>query len=471
MIILRVWQAPLTRLPQSALHSLCDSLPPSLRPLIRPAREIQAKILGLAPELLSSRERPRTLPWLDEYALVMEEFASGMGAPPIDAEVFTDGTNLFVIEINKRRRSDPGKERFESTDPANEFTLSLYYVGSNLDSSELRDAEAAINSAFGVSLARTVFNSPKFVELRNEGRIPPSAPEPNESEACQALRDRQTRDLAVAIKSSGGLLVRDLPKIPSVQASQVEEIRRRLESLALVDSEIVVVCRRSQTQIARVPSRDVLESLSRQGVRCACGRPISEETVEEALAITDLGRALLDGSRWLTLLLLEELQQVGVDLDHTLIEQQVGGDEIDCLAVIAGKLVFFELKDKDFSLGNAYSFGAKMGIIRPDHAAIFSTHKIGGDAREHFQRARLARRRRGAHSLAASGDSSDVHYLEGLERLRDGVQQLATAIYKADARRILARVLPLAALEPGPLLSALERDVPCANDAFIEPVS
>ena len=81
---------------------------------------------------------------------------------------------------------------------------------------------------------------------------------------------------------------------------------------------------------------------------------------------------------WLTLCLLVELQRIGVPLNDTLIEQQVGGDEVDCLAVVSGELVFFELKDKDFNLGNAYSFGAKMGILRPDHAVILSTQKIGG---------------------------------------------------------------------------------------------
>jgi hypothetical protein len=96
--------------------------------------------------------------------------------------------------------------------------------------------------------------------------------------------------------------------------------------------------------------------MSQQGVKCACGRPISEERIEEALTITELGRGLLDGNRWLTLLLLEELQKVGVSLEQTLTEQQVGGDEVDCLANISGELVFFELKDKGFNLGNAWRF-------------------------------------------------------------------------------------------------------------------
>jgi hypothetical protein len=87
--------------------------------------------------------------------------------------------------------------------------------------------------------------------------------------------------------------------------------------------------------------------MSEQGVKCACGRAIAEERIEEALSITDLGRVLLDGNRWLTLILLEELRRVGVPLERTLIEQQVGGDEFDCFADISGELVFFELRDKD----------------------------------------------------------------------------------------------------------------------------
>ena len=198
--------------------------------------------------------------------------------------------------------------------------------------------------------------------------------------------------------------------------------------------------------------------MSEQGVKCACGRPIAKESIEEALSITDLGRNLLDGSRWLTLLLLIELQHVGVSLDNILIEQQMGGDEIDCLAVISGKFVFFELKDKDFSLGNAYSFGAKIGILRPDHAVIFSTQKVGGDTREHFERARVARGRRSDFPMAS--DDTQIHYIEGLSNLRIGVESLATSIYKEDATRFVQRVLSLAALQAERVLLTLEAVCP-----------
>ncbi|MGA8756593.1 MAG: hypothetical protein WB611_09705 [Stellaceae bacterium] len=332
MIILRVWRTSLTEIPESALQTLSASLAPLLRPLIRPALEVQACILGVAPELLRETTKTPSSRYNDPRLQT------------IDGEVFTDGTSLFVVEIGS---SDDASARTallmrRTVSRRAELRLSFYYIGPLFNCPQLDRVVPAIDNAFGMSLKADPFESSRFKELRDEGRAPPQSPEPNESEASRALSDRQVRTLAVAIKSSGGLLVRDLAKqLPQEARNQTEEIRRTLESRGLIDAEFVVVCKKSQAQIARVPSQDALQRMSDQGLRCACGRPIAEESVEEAVATTDLGRTLLDGSRWLTLLLLEELQQVSVPLDHTLIEQQVGGDELDCLAVVSGELVFF----------------------------------------------------------------------------------------------------------------------------------
>jgi hypothetical protein len=147
------------------------------------------------------------------------------------------------------------------------------------------------------------------------------------------------------------------------------------------------------------------------GVRCACGRPLVDEQTEEALTITELGRGLLDKSRWLTLLLVDELAAVGVARESILIEQQIAGDEIDCLANISGDLALFELKDKEFNLGSAYSFGAKIGIIRPKHPVVISTEHVGNDAKEHYVRARLAgtaKREQGIYSYVDDVDSYTI---------------------------------------------------------------
>jgi hypothetical protein len=205
----------------------------------------------------------------------------------------------------------------ENLELRGEQIVSLYYVGTSLDSAELKAVEAEVNKAFNVLLDPHPFESTRFKELRDEGRVPPSILEATEIAASRTLSDWPTRALAIAIKSSGGLLVRDLSnQLPSEARGRTQEIQNALRNHRLIDAEIVVICTKAQTQIARVPSREVLARMSEEGVRCACGRAIAEERTEEALTITDLGRDILDGSRWLTLLLLVSDSKYNLNVLH-----------------------------------------------------------------------------------------------------------------------------------------------------------
>ena len=134
-----------------------------------------------------------------------------------------------------------------------------------------------------------------------------------------------------------------------------------------------------------------------------------------------------------------------------------GGDEIDLLAEVSGELVFFELKDKEFNLGNAYSFGAKIGIIEPNHPVILITEHVGNDAKDHFQRARQVRSARRPRFATEQVRGSDIRYIEGIENLARGICDLGASIYAADAVRILQRVLPFALVDPGTLVQAIDK--------------
>jgi hypothetical protein len=337
------------------------------------------------------------------------------------------------------------------------FWLYVYYIGSELNSDALLTLESVVNGTLNITLKPYYYISERFEELRAEGRTPPPPPSAEELAGATILQDRAVRTLAIAIKASGGLLVRDLAKqLPPDARDRIDTVQGELQSAGLINAEIVVVCSKTQAQTARAPSREILEQLSQQGLKCACGRPIADERIEEALTITDQGRALIDGSRWLTLLVLEELETVGVRLEKTLVEQQSGGDEMDLLADISGELAFFELKDKEFSLGNAYSFGAKIGIIRPSHPVIVSTEYVGNDAKDHFHRARLALTSRREQFISAREQSPEIRYVEGLANLREGIRTLATEIYFADAVRVLDEAMQLTSLDSSVLLRAFE---------------
>ncbi len=282
----------------------------------------------------------------------------------------------------------------------------------------------------------------------------PSPPPGEEIAAAKTLTDEALRRAALAIASSGGLLQRDIPKqLQPEDQNRSEEIVQALRDLGVVDSDLVVICSRGSTQVARVPDQEALERAATAGMRCACGRAILDETAEEALEISSLGRRLLDGSWWMSVLLMERLRELGIDYDSMLLEQKSGGDELDCFADLSGELALFELKDKEFSLGNAYSFGAKIGIHRPQHAVVVTTSHVGNDAKEHFRRSqdaeidpRLTRRSR----------PSELQYIEGLDSLDRELRRLVDQISSEDASRVLRGLLPVAAMDAGGVVEALK---------------
>ncbi len=451
MLYLRMYRADIPRARHATFTVLKQRAGERLRALLGPTTETQARIVGVAPEALE-QGRP---PMRDVYGQ----------SRVIDGELYTDGQAIVLMSLSETRqravlrprRVEPVGGTVAASEPP-PLRLDIYFIGPSSDSDAVGEILGVAQDILGVAPERYSWSSRQLNELRDEGREPPAPPSENELAAARLLRDRSVRMLTIAIKASGGLLVRDLPKqVSSDETRNIGELTELLKGARLVDSEIVVVCSKTQAQVTRAPNRDVLAELSARRIRCACGRPIADERIEEALTVTDLGRALLDKARWLTVLLVEQLEAVGVSRDDILVEQNVGGDEIDCLANISGELALFELKDKEFNLGNAYSFGAKIGIIRPAHSVIFTTEQVGNDAKEHFVRARKAGGPRDFDDESEEPGSREIVYIEGVHNLQVGVEQLTGSINRIDAARLLDEVLPLASLSGATLLQAIER--------------
>jgi hypothetical protein len=200
---------------------------------------------------------------------------------------------------------------------------------------------------------------------------------------------------------------------------------------------------------------EAVKVVAEQGVRCTCGMPLSDERLEEAATLTEAGVEMLDHSRWFSVVLLDELLNLGVPIDRIILDYQVGGDEMDCLADVSGELIFFELKDKEFSLGNAYAFGAKMSLNRPDYSVIVTTEAVGNDAKDHFQRSE-AEQRRARPSYERDAAPGSIRYIEGLDNLRRELESLVTEIFRRDARSILGGLVEYIVPSADSLLVALE---------------
>ena len=434
-----------------------DSLPEGYRPILGPSLEQQAERLGATAANLRQDALPTSVSVPASYMANRNLTRHG--------EVVTDGENLYVVTIQERledfriRRLNDGS--FVEEPSKSTYWLMLHFIGQRPDAEAFSRIADSASSLFGVRLKPYYFESARFAELKAEGRQSAAQPTQEELLASRVIADRDTRTMATAVKSTGGLLLSDMARqLPSAARGRTTQIHQALEAAGLVSSEVVVVCKKTQAQSARAPSIEVLTKLSQQGLRCACGKPVEEERIEEAVAATDLARSLLDGSRWFGVLLIEALTTLGVSLSQILMEQKAGGDEMDCLADISGELAFFELKDKEFNLGNAYSFGAKIGIVRPNHPIIITTEHVGQDAREHFDRASQVTTSSYATSVLTrnrQSENNEVRYIEGIDHLMDGLESLATEIYAADAQTVLGEALPFGSPDGAALVALVSQ--------------
>lgn len=449
MLAYRLFMAEINTLPEGVFQRIGTALGAGFQPCIGPARELQASLLGIEPQSLSAHPVP-----------VGSAFGAEEGSAIIGGEIFSNKSSIVAITVEMQ---DAPARRIQFSEDglgaqAEAFgpkRLSMFYMGPAYVSEHIQKIKAAVEAAFGVTLAPKSYRSKTLTTLREDGRTSPEQPGERDLTAALVLSNRAVRTLAMSIKASGGLLARDLGRqLPPDAKQGAEEAKRLLERAGLISADVVVVCSRTGAQVARLPNREVLQTMANSGIRCGCGRAITEERSEESIALTDLGGRLLGANKWLTVLLVRELMKVGVSLDDMVIDTRTDDGEVDCIANIGGELVFFHVKDKDFNIGDAYAFGAKVGMIRPEHSVVISTETIGADAREHFDRALRSRRPDFRHGDAAP---AAIRYIEGIDGLGSSVEELAAGIYQGDALRFLRRVLPLAGLQPQPLIQAMEQ--------------
>ena len=226
------------------------------------------------------------------------------------------------------------------------------------------------------------WSNEKFAELKKSGSYESPNFTAQEKAVATKLADLQTWKLATAVKASGGMLVKNIGQIG---ASELD--LGTLQQAGLLQKDHVVICRRTSGLINRVSSLDVLKQLDEQGVRCgSCSRKLSDERFDELVAPTDLGRELLDHSRWMAAILMESLDRLSLPGGSVVLEFREGSEEVDAFIDVDGSLVMVELKDREFSMGDAYPLSGRIAMYHPSHVLIVSRDKVAPDVKSYFER-------------------------------------------------------------------------------------
>lgn len=265
-----------------------------------------------------------------------------------------------------------------------------------------------------------------FFEEVGEGEVVKlESSEPNYSSedvgAAKFLVDIEIRQFILKLAQLG--------KIRSKDAAEITKpaILQRLLSLGLVAEEYLLTCRQDQHTICVVPSQDHLTKEPMASLRCSvCGRSFPEENLQVIYTLTERGKKLIDGSLWMSIWITELLKENGVRKETVRWGLEASGEELDIMVEDFDARIFFELKDREFGLGDAYPFvyritryGGRVGIVA-------TMDKISTDAKKFFEE---EIRRRDYHM--------DIRYLEGSESIQHGVTKLIEDMSLLQVRRLV----------------------------------
>lgn len=156
-----------------------------------------------------------------------------------------------------------------------------------------------------------------------------------------------------------------------------------LTDAGIIRKEYLLVCKQDSRTICSIPDRTRLEETIGSELRCTgCGRAFTDEIIQDIYAITPDGRTLLNGSHWMTIWVTACLVDAGVPIDKIKWSGSAGDDELDIIADVHGLKVFFELKDREFGLGDAYPFSFRIDRYGGDVGVVITMDVVADEARK-----------------------------------------------------------------------------------------
>ena len=196
------------------------------------------------------------------------------------------------------------------------------------------------------------------------GRLNPK--EPLSDALFQRLREEGERLILRELRKRGSILESDLNELATPEVP-IDRVKKTLDYLSgddykLVERKFAIVCTESQEIIFLLKSKEDIASA--KSLECPkCSRQIGNETVLHYYASTDNLKLLLDGNRWMPLLIRDALIKAGVPPGCVLTEVKHGEDEIDLLVFYEKRILVIEAKNRPVSLNDAYKLSAKTSRI------------------------------------------------------------------------------------------------------------
>jgi hypothetical protein len=150
----------------------------------------------------------------------------------------------------------------------------------------------------------------------------------------------------------------------------------------LLQRGVLVRCRKTGHTLLSLPSADALAVITISHASCSeCGAKIADESIEEALAPTQLSSLLLEDGAWLVNRLHSILREIGIPEGDIVIEPPAGDGEARMIAHVCGESFLIVARDGD--LTPAFARRAINTKIETEvkHLMLVVTGKVHNEAR------------------------------------------------------------------------------------------
>lgn len=259
---------------------------------------------------------------------------------------------------------------------------------------------------------------------------------PLESAAAKLLCSAPTRAFLIRLAQVGKARTADTA--PDAADVPIEALRQH----GLIRQEYLVLCRKDNRTICTTDAPNELESGPGLRLTCpTCQRAFKDELLQEIHVITDAARVLLSGSRWMSIWITDLLVAAGLRLDTIHWNMEVGGDELDIMTDALGSRVFFELKDREFGLGDSYPFAYRVSRYGGTFGIVATTDRVAEDAKKFF-------------GEQARSIDAQIVTLEGVAGIQSRIPSLVDQVSRRGVAALLRELAGSLAIDPVPVISA-----------------
>lgn len=223
------------------------------------------------------------------------------------------------------------------------------------------------------------------------------------------------------------LKLAQVSKITSEDAYKIveTEVINKLLSSGLIAEEYLLLCKKDQHTICVVSSKDHFSQYSNPPRCSICGRSFADENLQTIYTLTSEGKRLIDGSLWMTIWITEILKENGIMEENIKWNIEVGGEELDIMIEDFDSRIFFELKDREFGLGDAYPFILRVKRYGGNMGIVATMDKVATNVKNFFEEENNSR------------NSISIEYYEGNEDIREGIQKIITRMTLFQLRRTI----------------------------------